>query len=197
MSKRVPLLEELEGYFEKRLDELPDALRRRVATTLHPLIWNDCEPDHRRRLAEQLGSPSGTEITKDVKKSLDEIFERKEALDQEIKEVKDAPVLSQGDHYLRKTRLAELEPELEKIESQWRQVRGDHPEKNAEKKHGRSKPRGHLNHDPEMQAIANQIAAEQKALTRRPITRIMVAKILAEKLGRNVDTVTRRIRKQW
>ncbi|MHB0984686.1 MAG: hypothetical protein ACYC05_03710 [Sulfuricella sp.] len=61
----------------------------------------------------------------------------------------------------------------------------------------RTKPSGHLNHDPEMQARANQIAAEQKAVTGRPITRNKAAQILAKELETDEGTVLRRIRKQW
>ncbi len=58
-------------------------------------------------------------------------------------------------------------------------------------------PPGHLNHDPEMQNRANQIAAERLAATGRPITRNKVAKLLAKELEMGEETVLRRIRKQW
>lgn len=60
-----------------------------------------------------------------------------------------------------------------------------------------TKPLGHLNHDQEMQARANKIAAEQNAATGRPITRNKAAQILAKELGTDEGTVLRRIRKQW
>lgn len=60
-----------------------------------------------------------------------------------------------------------------------------------------TKPLGHLNHDTEMQARANQIASERKGAIGRPITRDEVAKILAKELGMDHSTVLRRIRKQW
>ena len=59
------------------------------------------------------------------------------------------------------------------------------------------KPTGHLNHDLTMQARANEIAAEKRKATGRPITRDKVAQLLAAELGMAVETVLRRIRKQW
>ncbi len=62
----------------------------------------------------------------------------------------------------------------------------------------KANPVGHLNHDPDLQAKANEIAkrliAERKY--RRP-TRDEVAKLLAAERGMDFATVLRRIRKQW
>lgn len=59
------------------------------------------------------------------------------------------------------------------------------------------KPAGHLNHDPEMQIKANEIAAEIISSTGRIPTRDKVAKKLAEQIVIPVDTVLRRIRAEW
>ena len=56
---------------------------------------------------------------------------------------------------------------------------------------------GHLNHDPKMQARANEIAAEIIAASKRVPTKDKVAKTLAEELGITFDTVLRRIRAEW
>ena len=61
----------------------------------------------------------------------------------------------------------------------------------------RKKAPGHLNHDPEMQKRANEIAAELKTVLPRAVKREDVAKKLASELGMSPDTVLRRIRKQW
>ena len=61
----------------------------------------------------------------------------------------------------------------------------------------RKKSPGHLNHDPEMQKRANEIAAELKTVLSRAVKREDAAKKLASELGMNPDTVLRRIRKQW
>ena len=60
-----------------------------------------------------------------------------------------------------------------------------------------TKAKGHLNHDPQMQQRANEIAAEKMKETRRPVTRNKVAKLLANERGIDEATVLRRIRKQW
>jgi hypothetical protein len=59
------------------------------------------------------------------------------------------------------------------------------------------KPKGHLNHDPQMQKCANEIAAEELERTKRLPTRNAIAKLLARKLNINTATVERRIRNQW
>lgn len=59
------------------------------------------------------------------------------------------------------------------------------------------KPKGHLNHDLQMQERANQIADQKMAETKRTITRDKVAKLLAAERGMKIETVLRRIRKQW
>ncbi|MEJ2653691.1 MAG: hypothetical protein P8173_18490, partial [Gammaproteobacteria bacterium] len=57
---------------------------------------------------------------------------------------------------------------------------------------------GHLNHDPDLQARANQIAAEKKKqVPWKTITRKDVAKALAAEREMPPDTVERRIRKEW
>lgn len=60
-----------------------------------------------------------------------------------------------------------------------------------------TRPKGHLNHDPQMQLRANEIAAELKKENKRKITRELVAKPLAKELNMDKVTVLRRIRKQW
>lgn len=61
----------------------------------------------------------------------------------------------------------------------------------------RQKPKGHLNHDPEMQKRANEIAADKKKEKKGSVTRNEVGKLLAQKLGMDQETVIRRIRKEW
>lgn len=56
---------------------------------------------------------------------------------------------------------------------------------------------GHLNHDPQMQQKANEIAAELKISLKRVPTKEYVAKRLAKEFKMDAVTVARRIRKQW
>jgi hypothetical protein len=61
-----------------------------------------------------------------------------------------------------------------------------------------AKPADHLNHDPVLQAKANAIAQDMLKTHRRSyVTRDRVAGILAPKEKMTVETITRRIRKQW
>lgn len=61
-----------------------------------------------------------------------------------------------------------------------------------------AKPAGHLNHDRELQAKANALAQDMLKTHRRSyVTRDRVAGILAPKEKMTVETITRRIRKQW
>lgn len=60
-----------------------------------------------------------------------------------------------------------------------------------------SKPPGHLYHDLEMQQRANEIATELIMTTKRIPTKDSVARKLATERDMNIDTVLRRVRKQW
>jgi len=68
-----------------------------------------------------------------------------------------------------------------------------------DKSTGEKEPRtpGHLDHDPQWQQKANEIAADLMVSKKRKPTKGEVAKHLAPKLGETVPTVERRIRKQW
>lgn len=59
------------------------------------------------------------------------------------------------------------------------------------------KPAGHLNHDPEMQKMANEMATEIFDSTGRVPTKDKVARKLADKIEIPFDTVLRRIRAEW
>ncbi len=61
-----------------------------------------------------------------------------------------------------------------------------------------SKPAGHLNHDPELQARANEIAKRLMAEKRKSlVTKEKVATLLADERGMDIATVLRRTRKCW
>ncbi|MBU0593843.1 MAG: hypothetical protein KKH74_08925 [Gammaproteobacteria bacterium] len=195
MSEFIPLAGALAGYFDKALDELPDALRKRVLQNFPTKYWDEWTPHQRRSEAEQLDAQdvAAHEEYQEIKK---EFLRRMHAIEKEIEEWKSVDAPTAGDMARKKKKLVKLKKKLAPFKNQL--ARGDFP---GLDENGTSevpiKPPGHLNHDPEMQTRANQIAAEQKPLTRRPITRNMVANILAEERGMNVETVLRRIRKQW
>jgi len=61
----------------------------------------------------------------------------------------------------------------------------------------KEKKSGHLNHDPEMQKRANEIASELEATKKRAPTKDEVAKKLATEIEVQRETVLRRIRAEW
>ena len=56
---------------------------------------------------------------------------------------------------------------------------------------------GHLNHDLELQKLANELAQELIANTGRAPNKEKIAGKLAVKTGISLDTVLRRIRVEW
>lgn len=60
-----------------------------------------------------------------------------------------------------------------------------------------AKAKGHLNHDPDLQRRANELAAEIIKTKRKAPTKDNIAKILAKESDIPADTVLRRIRLEW
>lgn len=196
MSEFVPLAGALEGYFDKALDELPDALRKRVLQNFPTKYWDEGAPHPRRSDAEQLDAQdiAAHEEYQEIQK---EFLRSMHAIEKEIEEWASVDAPTAGDMAKKKKKLVKLKKKLAPFKNQL--ARGDFPgldENGTSKVHTKSP--GHLNHDSDWQARANQIAAEQKkVLPHRRITRDMVAKILAKELGKDEVTVLRRIRKSW
>lgn len=136
MSEEIPLLGAIKKYFGKQLAKLPKALRERVRRDFPD--WDKLSPEQRYELATdqkiqylqihyRLSEWNSQHDPEDEQKrqAVRELFERKKEIERKIKEVKSDPVLSVSDRHLRNTQLAELGPELEKIELEWQQARGD------------------------------------------------------------------------
>jgi len=126
MSDYVPLLVALDGHFEQSLDELPDALRSRVADSLNPLKWDDCDPDHRRRLAEQFDTPPTPSICEEKRQAIGEAIDRELAL--RIRREKwgsvDTPTSSELD--IQETKVEMLSREIATLEESRHIARGDY-----------------------------------------------------------------------
>lgn len=205
MNDYIPLLEALEGHFEQSLDELPDALRKRVVRDI-PRPWNSLSPVERRHWAsayDYMHSPATKQllrslldehgVTEPAHLTLQDALQRKATLFQEIMEVISNVALPDD---IRNAQLADLRSKHHDLEEQL--ARGDYDVPGEQKRARQSiKPPGHLNHDLEWQEMANQIAEQKMTETGRPITRNDVAKLLAKNIGATVDTVLRRIRKDW
>lgn len=129
-------------------------------------------------------------VTEPVQLTAQDVVKRKAALSQKIIDVDNSHTLPGA---AKESQLEELRLEHKELEEQ--QARGDYYELTDRKNY--TKPPGHLNHDLEWQEMANQIAKQKMTATGRPITRNDVAKLLAKNIGVTVDTVLRRIRKEW
>lgn len=148
MSDYVPLLEALDGHFDKRLDELPDALRKRVLqdlllpwNSLSPVqSWDSWSPVERKACVEAydyMHSPATKQLLQSLLQQIsvaepaeqvDDMLERKLALEQEIKEINKIPDSSYSDYELKKRKLAEVKQALDEIDQQLCQARGDYLE---------------------------------------------------------------------
>lgn len=139
MNDYVPLLEALEGHFEQSLDELPDALRERVLQDLR-LPWDYLSPKERLQCAsscDYMHAPATKQLREAllqqciVAKPADEIggmLERRVTLEREIDEINRIPDASFSDRELKKLKIAEAQREIDQIELQLSQARGDYLE---------------------------------------------------------------------
>lgn len=191
MSDFTSLSRDLEGYFDKELDKLPDALRECVLR-LFPMPWGRLSPDLRRSMAAQLDALNGPTNEQSRQSLKDQIL----AVDMEIEKWVSTDAKTPEGLDRQDQRLMELRQKRSLLEKPL--IRGDYPELDSkDPADNHTKPRNHLDHDPEWQARANQIAAEQRVKTGRSITKGKVANILATELKKKPDTVERRIRKEW
>ena len=193
MSDFDSLVTALDGWFEKPLCELSDELRQRVMDDFFPLLhWDKMTPDQRRSVANQCDNQNDPDMEA-ARTFCWNLFADKKTIEREIEEWKAIATPTATDLAHRNVNLGDLQEKLDHIERQEQQARRDYP---VRPDHS-AKPRGHLNHDTDLQARANEIAAEHRATTGRSITRDKVGRILAKELSMDEATVTRRIRKQW
>lgn len=206
MNVNTPVLFEslataLEGWFDKPMAELPDKLRHRVETDLFPTPWDSVSPEQRRIGAANWDNQHDPAMESERHYWWD--FDiRMNELKKQIETWTAIATPTATDLTQKETRLAELQRELANMKKEEKQpyrnsaesadFGSDENNSPIDTKHP-----GHLNHDPQMQQRANEIAAAQMAAINRPITRNKVAKVLAKELEMDEETVLRRIRKQW
>lgn len=191
----------LESWFDKPLAELPDALRHRVETDYSPMPWDNVSADNRRSVAAQWDCQHDPAMENERQYWWD-FHIRMDEIKKQIETWTTIATPTATDLAQKETRLAELQRELANMKKEEKQ-----PYKNPAESDDfgidennsptDTKHPSHLNHDPQMQQKANEIAAAQMAATNRPITRNKVAKFLAKELEMDEETVLRRIRKQW
>lgn len=185
MVKFESLTASLEDHFDKSLHSLPQQQWFRVDRDFFPMNWGMLSPDQRRSVAQQwdnLNDPA----TEEKRLYWWHHFVQKNNIEKQITKWEAVDVPTAKDLAEQETRLTELRNQLADLE------------KNKDIESQSTKLPGHLNHDPELQARANQIAAElMTATTRSSITKQKVAKILSKEVGKPMETVLRRIRKEW
>lgn len=134
MSDHVPLLSALEGYFDKQLADLPEALHRPVAELFYPLRWDKCDPDYRLRFVEHFDVPPAPETTEKERQFekeqlfIDNLFALEAQCLQEITDLGNIVCSSVSEHDLKKARIAEAKKKLAQIKQQRCEVRGDYLE---------------------------------------------------------------------
>lgn len=115
----------LEGWFEKNLDELPDALRQRVEKEFFPMPWDSLNGDARRSVALQQDYQRDPATEADRQFWWD-FYERLHEVQAQIKEWEGAETPTATDKSLKKSRLNELRLEHERLKLQQKQARGDY-----------------------------------------------------------------------
>lgn len=187
------LVEALTNQFDTPLDALPEALRKRVDSEF-PMPWDKLSSNLRRSLAVELDALHAP-LDADTPQARQAFLLGKLALQERIKNWESVETPTASDLGLKETQLSTLRTELAAIEQEERVARGDFFDPKGAK--SQTKAPGHLDHDPALQAKANQIAQERMVELRRPVTKGEVANILAKETGQNPSTVERRLRKQW
>ena len=122
MTEYASLLLALEGYFEAKLDELPEVLRERVQREIRPCAWDHLSPKQRRSWAWQtdyqndLAAEEGGDFWFNF-------YNRKDELRKQISEWASIPALTAGELTAKERRLEDLRHEfalLERLEKEFR-----------------------------------------------------------------------------
>ena len=135
-----PLTLALEGWFDRRLSDLPEALRKRVEQEFFPMPWDTLSADQRRSVALQMDYQHDPATAQDQKFWWD-FFERVDDLKKQVTEWEAVATPTAAELATKEARLAQLKQELVHMEAQQRTARGDYlPErKPPPKKPGKRK----------------------------------------------------------
>lgn len=114
----------LEGWFDRPLHKLPDAVRQRVEGDF-PVPWDSLSIDQRRSAAYQWDYQHDPATEQDREFWWD-FFLRKSVIEKQIAEWEAVATPTAGDLAQKEKRVAELRQELARMEQQQRQVRGDY-----------------------------------------------------------------------
>ena len=122
MTEYASLLLALEGYFEAKLDELPEALRKRVQREMHTCAWGHLSPEQRRSWAWQTDYQNGP-TAEEGGDFWFNFYNRKDELRNQISEWASIPALTAGELTAKERRLEDLRHEfalLERLEKEFR-----------------------------------------------------------------------------
>ncbi len=115
----------LDGWFDKKLDDLQIDLRECVEREFFPNLWDVLSADQRRSAALQLDYQNDP-ATKQDRQYWWNFFVRLHELETKIDEWESAETPTASDIVLKESRLKELQQELDRMELQKRQARGDY-----------------------------------------------------------------------
>ena len=107
----------LEGWFDKQLCDLPDALRRRVEDELEPPPWDRLTAHGRRDVAQQLDAKDDPALEQ-ARQFWWDLADRKISIEAQIAEWKSIPTLSAGELALKESKLEELQRQIFEIDNE-------------------------------------------------------------------------------
>ena len=120
----------LDGCFNKKLKDLPKSLSDRIKREFFPNLWDVLSPEQRRRKTEQWDYQNDPATEQDRKYCWN-FFVRLDELKKQITEWEAAETPTASDLAVKEKRLSELRKELDHMELELRQRRGDcYPDRN-------------------------------------------------------------------
>ena len=115
---------DLDGWFDKNLEELPKALRQRVEQEF-PSPWDNRTADQRCRIARQLDYQRDP-ATEQERQYWAEFFEHLHTIQAQKEHWESVATPTAKELDLKESRLQELQQEIDRMESRKRQARGDY-----------------------------------------------------------------------
>ena len=115
MTAYDSLLLALEGKFETKLNDLPEALRERVEREMYPCPWDHLSPEQRRSLAWQIDFQNDPAAEED-REFWFNFYNCKDELRNQISEWESIPAQTAGELVEKEQRLKELQSKLVSME---------------------------------------------------------------------------------
>ncbi len=115
----------LDGFFDTRFEDLPDALRQRVRQEFFPVSWIGLSARQRREFTLQMDYQHDPD-TENERQHWWDFFERMREVKDQIAKWETIATPTASDLALRESRLSELRSQLAQMEAHQRQARGDY-----------------------------------------------------------------------